>query len=346
MGLPDVEIRTWVRTGDTPQAERSRMRRRPPHILVTTPESLYVLLGSESGRAMLATARTVIVDEIHAVAPNKRGAHLALSLERLAALCGDKLQRIGLSATQKPIETVASFLVGSGADGRPAADVKIVDAGHHRARDLAIELPDSPLAAVMSNDVWTEVYERLAELIEAHRTTLVFVNTRRMAERVARQLTEAPRREPPSPPITAAWRRNCGSPPSSGSSAASSRRWSRPRRSNSASTSATSILSASSARRARSRPSCSASAAPATRSAARRRAGSFRCRATTSSSASALLDSVRRGELDRLAIPERPLDVLAQQIVAEVAGAGLAGGQLFRARAPRVAVPRARARGL
>src|SRR5438874_6039242 len=116
-GLPDVEIRTWVRTGDTPQGERDRARRRPPHIVVTTPESLYILLGSESGRAMLATTRTVIVDEIHAMAPNKRGAHLAVSLERLAALCGDKLLRIGLSATQKPVEEVARFLVGAGERG-------------------------------------------------------------------------------------------------------------------------------------------------------------------------------------------------------------------------------------
>ncbi len=102
-GLPDVAIRTWVRTGDTPAAERTRMARKPPHIIVTTPESLYILLGSESGRAMLSTVRTVIVDEIHAVAPNKRGSHLALSLERLDALAGRRLLRIGLSATQKPI---------------------------------------------------------------------------------------------------------------------------------------------------------------------------------------------------------------------------------------------------
>ncbi len=115
--LPDVEIRTWVRTGDTPPGERDRMRRRPPHIVVTTPESLYILLGSESGRAMLATTRTVIVDEIHALAPNKRGSHLALSLERLAALCGDRLLRIGLSATQKPVEAVARFLIGAGSNG-------------------------------------------------------------------------------------------------------------------------------------------------------------------------------------------------------------------------------------
>src|SRR5580658_4710232 len=113
-GLPDVDIRAWVRTGDTPSAERNRMRRRPPHIVVTTPESLYILLGSESGRKMLKTTRTVIVDEIHALAPNKRGVHLTLSLERLAALCGDNLLRIGLSATQKPIEEVARFLVGAG----------------------------------------------------------------------------------------------------------------------------------------------------------------------------------------------------------------------------------------
>ena len=190
LGLADVEIRTWVRTGDTPTAERDRMRRRPPHILVTTPESLYVLLGSESGRAMLETARSVIVDEIHAVAPNKRGAHLALSLERLAALCGDRLQRIGLSATQNPIESVAHFLAGAAADGTPAAEVAIVDAGHQRRRDLALEMPGSPLEAVMSTDVWTQVYARLAELIEEHRTTLVFVNTRRMAERIARELTD------------------------------------------------------------------------------------------------------------------------------------------------------------
>ena len=159
-GLPDVEIRTWVRTGDTPPGERERMRRRPPHIVVTTPESLYILLGSESGRAMLATTRTVIVDEIHALAPNKRGSHLALSLERLAALCGDRLLRIGLSATQKPIEEVARFLVGAGR--WRGADCAIVDTGHRRARDLALEVPDSPLEAVMSAEVWEQVYDRLA----------------------------------------------------------------------------------------------------------------------------------------------------------------------------------------
>ena len=129
-GLPDVEIRTWVRTGDTPSGERERMRRRPPHILVTTPESLYIMLGSVSGRAMLASTRTVIVDEIHAMASNKRGAHLALSLERLSALCGDRLVRIGLSATQNPIDAVAHLLGGTA-----ATDVTIVDTGHQRPRE-------------------------------------------------------------------------------------------------------------------------------------------------------------------------------------------------------------------
>ncbi|MCC7549097.1 MAG: DEAD/DEAH box helicase [Burkholderiales bacterium] len=225
LGYPDVDIRTLVRTGDTPMAERSRMRRRPPHILVTTPESLYILLTSESGRAILSTTRAVIVDEIHALAPNKRGAHLALSLERLEELAGARLTRIGLSATQRPIEHVARFLVGSaqrparglldelgppvdlfdadtargpgvqppGTAGHPPATADgcaILDAGHARRRDLALELPESPLEAVMSAEVWEQVYARLGELIETHRSTLVFVNTRRLAERLARALSE------------------------------------------------------------------------------------------------------------------------------------------------------------
>jgi ATP-dependent Lhr-like helicase len=185
-GIPDVEVRTLVRTGDTPQSEREKMRRRPPHILVTTPESLYVMLTSESGRGILSTVRTVIVDEIHAVAGNKRGAHLALSLERLEALAGPGLVRIGLSATQRPVEAIARFLVGAGE--RPGCT--IVDLGHGRERDLAIELPSAPLEPIMSNEVWGEIYDRIARLVEEHRTTLVFVNTRRLAERVARHLSE------------------------------------------------------------------------------------------------------------------------------------------------------------
>jgi ATP-dependent Lhr-like helicase len=185
LGLPDVGIRTVVRSGDTPQSERAKMARHPPHIVVTTPESFYILLGSESGRKMLATTRTVIVDEIHAVAGTKRGAHLALSLERLESLVSQPLTRVGLSATQKPIEEVARFLVGAA-----SAECTIVDSGHVRQRDLAIEVPGAPLEAVMSTDVWGQVYDRLAELIGEHRTTLVFVNTRRLAERVARHLSE------------------------------------------------------------------------------------------------------------------------------------------------------------
>ena len=184
MGLPDVEIRAWVRTGDTPQSERDRMRREPPHILVTTPESLYILLTSDSGRKLLSTVRTVIVDEIHALAGNKRGAHLALSLERLAALMPKPPVRIGLSATQKPIEEVARFLTGEG------EECSIIDTGHVRERRLHLEMPRSPLTPVMANEVWAELYDRLAELTATHRTTLIFANNRRQAERVARHLAE------------------------------------------------------------------------------------------------------------------------------------------------------------
>ncbi|MFS2008077.1 DEAD/DEAH box helicase [Duganella sp. CT11-25] len=184
MDLPPHGIRSAVRTGDTTQAERNAMRRRAPHILVSTPESLYVLLGSDSGRAMLSTVRTVIVDEIHAVAGGKRGSHLALSLERLDALSARRPVRIGLSATQKPLSAVARFLTGAG------RDCAVVDVGHVRARDLNLELPPVPLEAIMANDVWERVYDRLAELTVLHRTTLIFVNTRRMAERMARHLAE------------------------------------------------------------------------------------------------------------------------------------------------------------
>jgi ATP-dependent Lhr-like helicase len=176
-------IRVLVRSGDTPASAREAMRRRPPHILVTTPESLYILLTSDGGRAMLKTVRTVIVDEIHAVASGKRGAHLALSLERLEALTGAAPQRIGLSATQKPLEQVARLLVGSG------RDCALVDVGHRRRLDLAIEVPGSPLATVCSQETWDEIYRRMAALIDEHRTTLVFVNTRKLAERVAAKLT-------------------------------------------------------------------------------------------------------------------------------------------------------------
>ena len=184
-GLPDVEVRTLVRTGDTPQSERQAMLKQPPHILVTTPESLYLILTSERAREMLRSVRTVIVDEIHAVARDKRGSHLALTLARLDALIGKRPQRIGLSATQRPIEEIAQFLVGTG-----QAQPTIVDAGHIRTIDLELEMPSSPLEAVMSAEVWEEVNTRIAELITQHKTTLVFVNTRRLTERLAMQLSE------------------------------------------------------------------------------------------------------------------------------------------------------------
>ena len=192
------EVRVLVRTGDTPPSQRISMSKNPPHILVTTPESLYILLTSGSGRAMLRTVRTLILDEIHAVAGDKRGAHLALSVERLEALVSGgaegaprssapramRLQRIGLSATQKPITDVANLLVGVG------RECELVDIGHRRDLDLAIEMPGSPLETVCSHETWEEIFRRMAELIGGHRTTLVFVNTRKLAERVAARLTD------------------------------------------------------------------------------------------------------------------------------------------------------------
>jgi ATP-dependent helicase Lhr and Lhr-like helicase len=356
-GLADVEIRTWVRTGDTPQGERERMRRRAPHIVVTTPESLYIMLGSESGRAMLATTRTVIVDEIHALAPNKRGSHLSLSLERLTALCDHRLVRIGLSATQKPIETVAHFLVGvdpacmpehyqgelnpdlrldgsaprsvtgrldaarvdAGTDRTLKTACNIINAGHQRARDLAIEVPSSsPLEAVMSAEVWEQVYLQLAELIESHRTTLIFVNTRRMAERVTRQLSDRLGENQ----VTA----------HHGSLAKELRLDAEQRLKNGALKAlvATTSLelgidvgeidlvcqigsprSIASFLQRVGRSGHAIDATPKGRL--------FPISSDELVESVALLDSVRRNELDRLRIPERPLDVLAQQIVAEVA---------------------------
>jgi len=176
-------IRTAVRTGDTTPGERQRMIRKPPQILVTTPESLYLLLTSDSGRSMLGGVNTVIVDEIHAVAGSKRGSHLSLSLARLDALVARPPRRIGLSATQKPIKLIANFLTGGQA-------CEIVDTGHQRERDLQLQLPESPLMPVMANEVWEEIYDRLETLIDEHHTTLIFVNTRRLAERLARHLAE------------------------------------------------------------------------------------------------------------------------------------------------------------
>ena len=179
------EIRAAVRTGDTLMHERRAMLQRPPHILVTTPESLYILLTAQKSREILKPVDTVIVDEIHAIADDKRGAHLALSLERLEALTERPPLRIGLSATQKPIELVAHFLTGN---GRPTPE--IVQIGHQRKVDLTVEVPASELGPVASHEMWDEIYNRVAELVTQHRSTLVFVNTRRLAERVAHHLAE------------------------------------------------------------------------------------------------------------------------------------------------------------
>jgi len=184
-GILMPDIRTAVRTGDTLGHERRAMLSRPPHILVTTPESLYILLTAAKSREVLRTVEAVIVDEIHAVADDKRGAHLALSLERLDHLTGKALTRIGLSATQKPIELVAHFLGGSA-----RSDPVIVQIGHRRELDLAIEVPGSELGPVASNEMWGEIYDRIAALATQHRSTLIFVNTRRLAERVAHHLGE------------------------------------------------------------------------------------------------------------------------------------------------------------
>ena len=183
-GHPAVDVRAKVRTGDTPSTERAKMVRTPPHILVTTPESLYLLLTSNGGREMLSDACTLIVDEIHAVAGNKRGAHLSISMERLARLSRNPLHRIGISATQKPIDRMARFLTG-GTDS-----CAVLNIGHRRELELEIELPESPLTAVMANEVWEEIHQSLERTIAQHQTTLIFVPTRAMTERLSHHLSE------------------------------------------------------------------------------------------------------------------------------------------------------------
>ncbi len=182
--LPMQEITVAVRTGDTLSRERQAMLKKPPHILITTPESLYILLTAEKSREMLKPVKTVIVDEIHAMVNDKRGAHLALSLERLEALTDKSFVRIGLSATQKPLETVAHFLAGNN-----RKIPTIINIGHARHLDLAITLPKMELSAVASNEMWEEIYDTIAEFTKENRSTLIFVNTRRLSERVAHHLT-------------------------------------------------------------------------------------------------------------------------------------------------------------
>ncbi|MDM8350395.1 DEAD/DEAH box helicase [Pseudomonas sp. sp1636] len=368
-GLADVDIRTAVRTGDSSPGERAAMRKRPPHILVTTPESLYVLLGSASGRAMLSGCRSLIVDEIHAIAGSKRGSHLMLSVERLEALCRRPLLRIGLSATQKPLEAVARLLLGSQTPlpaldpeveveqaelalcpateaDRPRplpADCAIVDIGYQRTRDLALELPPLPLEAVMSNEVWDKVYERLAELARQHRTTLVFVNTRRLAERACRHLGE---------------RLGNGAVAAHHGSLAKELRLDaeqRLKRGELKVLVATASLelgidigevelvcqlgsprSIAALLQRVGRSGHSVGGTPKGRLFPQSRDELIEC--------AALLDCVRRGELDALHIPQAPLDVLAQQIVAEVACREWREDELFQLltrAAPYSELPRA-----
>jgi ATP-dependent Lhr-like helicase len=329
LGLDEINVRTMVRTGDTPASERAAMVKRPPHIIVTTPESLYILLTSEGGRRMLQTARTLIVDEIHAMVGDKRGSHLALSIERLQALVGDELIRIGLSATQRPIEEVARFLVGAAnidEDGTP--DCTIIDTGHRRELDLAVEVPSSPLSAVMSGEVWDEVYDRLAQLIAAHRTTLVFVNTRRMAERVARYLGE---------------RIGDENVTSHHGSLAREQRLVAEQRLKAGELKALvataslelgidigdidlvcqlgSTRAISTLLQRVGRSGHTVTGFPKGRIFPTTRDELIEC--------AALLDSIRRGELDQLSIPEKPIDILAQQIVASVASDEWTEDELF-----------------
>jgi ATP-dependent Lhr-like helicase len=325
-------IRAQVRTGDTSQTERAMMRRLPPHILVTTPESLYLLLTSVSGREMLQTVRTVIVDEIHAVAQTKRGAHLALTLERLCANAAQPVQRIGLSATQKPIEEVAQFLVGMGT--LPISQQKgshlptIVNSGHVRDRDIGLVMPGAPLEAVMSGEVWATVYDQLALMIRDHHTTLLFANTRRMVERVSRHLAE---------------RLGEDQVAAHHGSLSKETRFDAEQRLKAGKLKvmvATASLelgidigdvelvcqlgtprSISVFLQRVGRANHSVGGVPKGRIFPASRDELIDC--------TALLDSVRRGELDRLHIPEHPLDVLSQQIVAEVAAREYGEDELF-----------------
>jgi len=335
LGLPEVNIRTLVRTGDTPASERTAMTKRPPHIVVTTPESLYILLTSDGGRRMLETARTVILDEIHAVVGDKRGSHLALSIERLEQLVrqhsnqASSLVRIGLSATQRPIEEVARFLVGNeNLDANNNPNCTIVDSGHARKLDVAVELPESPLEAVMSGEVWNEVYDRLAQLIRQHHTTLVFVNTRRLAERVSRHLGE---------------RLGDENIAAHHGSLAREQRLMAEQRLKSGELSALvataslelgidigdvnlvcqlgSTRSIASFLQRVGRSNHTVAGFPKGRIFPLSRDELVEC--------AAIVDSVRRGELDHLEIPERPLDILAQQIVAAVAAEEWSEDDLF-----------------
>jgi ATP-dependent helicase Lhr and Lhr-like helicase len=309
-GILMPEIRIAVRTGDTLAHERRAMLARPPHILVTTPESLYILLTAAKSREILKTVETVIVDEIHAVADDKRGAHLALSLERLDHLTGKSLARVGLSATQKPIEVVADFLTGS---ERPAPS--IVNIGHRRQMDIAVEVPASELGPVASNEMWGEIYDRIAELANQHSSTLIFVNTRRLAERVAHNLAERLGRD--------AVAAHHGSLSRKLRLAAEKKLKAGEIRALVATASLELGIDIGSVDLV-----CQISSPRAISVGLQRigRAGHWRGAipkgrlfATTRDDlleSAALVRAIRQGDLDRLAIPEAPMDILAQQIVA------------------------------
>jgi ATP-dependent helicase Lhr and Lhr-like helicase len=308
-GIPFAPIRTAVRTGDTPASERQQMGKQRPHILVTTPESLYILLTAEKSRAMLKTTRTVIVDEIHAVADDKRGSHLALSLARLEALAETKPQRIGLSATVKPIEQVAEFL---------SPHARIVNIGHRREMELAVEVPRDELGPVASNEMWAEIYDRLAELILTHRTTLVFVNTRRLSERVTHALAERLGENivlPHHGSLSRALRLNAEARLKSGELRA---------------VVATASLelgidigSVDLVCQVGSPRSIAVALQRVGRSGhwvgAKPKGHFFATTRDELIECAALVRSIRSGQLDRLEIPKAPLDILAQQIVAETA---------------------------
>src|SRR5579864_8755394 len=350
-GLLMPEIRTAVRTGDTLQPERRAMLKRPPHILVTTPESLYILLTSDKSRAILRDVETVIVDEIHAVADDKRGAHLALSLERLEALTADssslsllgmtkegesasasinsrkksRLVRIGLSATQKPIEEVAHFLTGT---GRP--DPVVIDVGHKRKLDLAVEVPPMPLGPVASNEMWDTIYDRLVELVRQHRSTLVFVNTRRMAERIAHQLGErigeenvAAHHGSLSRKLRLAAERKLKEGQVRVLVATASLELGIDVGFVDLVVQINSPRSIAVALQRVGRSGHWRGAVPKGRFFATTRDDLMEC--------SALARAIKLGDLDRLIIPEAPLDVLAQQIVATCAAAGNSAGSLSEA---------------
>src|SRR5882762_8810032 len=324
-GMLMPEIHTAVRTGDTLAHERRAMLARPPHILVTTPESLYILLTAAKSREVLRTVESVIVDEIHAVADDKRGAHLALSLERLDQLTGKRLTRIGLSATQKPIELVAHFLTGA---DRP--DPVIVQVDPRRELDLAVEVPGSELSAVASNEMWDEIYDRIAALATEHRSTLVFVNTRRLAERMAHHLAErlgkdavAAHHGSLSRKLRLVSERKLKAGEIRALVATASLELGIDIGSVDLVCQIGSPRSISVGLQRIGRAGHWRGAVPKGRIFATTRDDLLEC--------SALVRAIRKGDLDRIAVPEAPLDILAQQIVAMCAAEDWKEDELFQA---------------